>query len=207
MKLGSLESQDASLTAREKEIISRSRRAGARPRTLREEKRRHRTRRTAADASIVQGVVHQVGRRIVGQEYMVERLLKACSRWPRSSRRSSRTRQDSDCGTLAETINTSFSEFSLLRTCFCGVVGTQIYEQSNGKFSVKKGRSSPTSFSPTRSIVRGQGAGGADRGNAGKQVTSAERAHAGGAFLVSRHPEPIEQEERIRFRKSRSIVS
>ena len=28
-----------------------------------------------ADASVVNEVVHQVGRRIVGQDYMVERLL------------------------------------------------------------------------------------------------------------------------------------
>ena len=96
---------------------------------------------TAADASIVQEVVRQVGRRIVGQEYMVERLMISLLTGghvllegvPGLARTLT-------VRTLAETINTSFSRIQFTPDLLpADVSGTQIYDQSNGKFSVKKG--------------------------------------------------------------------
>src|ERR1700682_3524965 len=96
---------------------------------------------TAADASIVQEVVRQVGRRIVGQDYMVERLMISLLTGghvllegvPGLAKRLT-------VRTLAKTINTSFSRIQFTPDLLpADVVGTQIYDQSNGKFSVKKG--------------------------------------------------------------------
>ena len=96
---------------------------------------------TAADASIVQEVVRQVGRRIVGQEYMVERLLISLLTGGHVLLEGvPGLAKTLTVRTLAETINTSFSRIQFTPDLLpADVVGTQIYDQSNGKFSVKKG--------------------------------------------------------------------
>src|SRR6202171_3597918 len=96
---------------------------------------------TAADASIVQEVVRQVGRRIVGQDYMVERLLISLLTGGHVLLEGvPGLAKTLTVRTLAETINTSFSRIQFTPDLLpAGVVGTQIYDQSNGKFSVKKG--------------------------------------------------------------------
>ncbi|MEP6857692.1 MAG: AAA family ATPase, partial [Gemmatimonadales bacterium] len=95
----------------------------------------------AADASIVQEVVRQVGRRIVGQEYMVERLLISLLTGGHVLLEGvPGLAKTLTVRTLAETINTSFSRIQFTPDLLpADVVGTQIYDQSNGKFSVKKG--------------------------------------------------------------------
>jgi MoxR-like ATPase len=95
----------------------------------------------AADASIVQEVVHQVGRRIVGQEYMVERLLISLLTGGHVLLEGvPGLAKTLTVRTLAETINTSFSRIQFTPDLLpADVVGTQIYDQSNGRFSVKKG--------------------------------------------------------------------
>src|ERR1700704_1087457 len=96
---------------------------------------------TAADASIVQEVVRQVGRRIVGQDYMVERLLISLLTGGHVLLEGvPGLAKTLTVRTLAETINTTFSRIQFTPDLLpADVVGTQIYDQSNGKFSVKKG--------------------------------------------------------------------
>ena len=95
----------------------------------------------AADSSIVQEVVHQVGRRIVGQEYMVERLMISLLTGGHVLLEGvPGLAKTLTVRTLAETINTSFSRIQFTPDLLpADVVGTQIYDQSNGRFSVKKG--------------------------------------------------------------------
>jgi MoxR-like ATPase len=93
------------------------------------------------DASIVHEVVNQVGRRIVGQEYMVERLLISLLTGGHVLLEGGPgLAKTLTVRTLAETINTSFSRIQFTPDLLpADVVGTQIYDQSNGRFSVKKG--------------------------------------------------------------------
>jgi MoxR-like ATPase len=95
----------------------------------------------AADATMVQEVVRQVGRRIVGQDYMVERLLISLLTGGHVLLEGvPGLAKTLTVRTLAETINTSFSRIQFTPDLLpADVVGTQIYDQSNGKFSVKKG--------------------------------------------------------------------
>ena len=89
---------------------------------------------TAADASIVQEVVRQVGRRIVGQDYMVERLLISLLTGGHVLLEGvPGLAKTLTVRTLAETINTTFSRIQFTPDLLpADVVGTQIYDQSNG---------------------------------------------------------------------------
>ena len=95
---------------------------------------------SAADASSVQEVVHQVPR-IVGQEYMVERLMISLLTGGHVLLEGvPGLAKTLTVRTMAETINTSFSRIQFTPDLLpADVVGTQIYDQSNGRFSVKKG--------------------------------------------------------------------
>ena len=95
----------------------------------------------AADASMVQEVVQQVGRRIVGQDYMVERLMISLLTGGHVLLEGvPGLAKTLTVKTLSETISTSFSRIQFTPDLLpADVVGTQIYDQSNGKFSVKKG--------------------------------------------------------------------
>src|SRR5687767_9764562 len=90
---------------------------------------------------MVQEVVRQVGRRIVGQDYMVERLLISLLTGGHVLLEGvPGLAKTLTVRTLAETINTTFSRIQFTPDLLpADVVGTQIYDQSNGKFSVKKG--------------------------------------------------------------------
>ncbi len=96
---------------------------------------------TAADATVVSEVVREVGKRIVGQEYMVERLLISLLTGGHVLLEGvPGLAKTLTVRTLAETINTSFSRIQFTPDLLpADVVGTMIYDQSNGQFSVKKG--------------------------------------------------------------------
>src|SRR3954462_5556623 len=96
---------------------------------------------TTADARLIQDVSRQVALRVVGQEYMIDRLLislltgghvllEGVPGLPKTL----------TVRTLAETIDTTFSRIQFPPDLLpADVVGTQIYDQSTGKFMVKKG--------------------------------------------------------------------
>src|SRR5213082_3436962 len=110
-------------------------------RTLREERDVSAQTVTAADASIVQEVVQQVGRRIVGQEYMVERLLISLLTGGHVLLEGvPGLAKTLTVRTLAETIDTIFSRIQFTPDLLpADVVGTQIYDQATGNFLIKKG--------------------------------------------------------------------
>src|SRR5580704_14623729 len=93
------------------------------------------------DITVVNAVVSEVGKRVVGQTYMIERLLIGLltgghvllERVPGLAKTLT-------VRTLAETINTSFHRIQFTPDLLpADVIGTQIYDQSNGQFSIKKG--------------------------------------------------------------------
>jgi MoxR-like ATPase len=90
---------------------------------------------------MVQEVVDQVSRRIVGQNYMIERLVISILTGghvllvgvPGLAKTLA-------VRTLAETINTTFQRIQFTPDLLpADILGTQVYDQSNGQFSVKKG--------------------------------------------------------------------
>jgi MoxR-like ATPase len=94
-----------------------------------------------ADAALVQDVVRQVARRVVRQEYMVERL-------PDRPPHRRHVLLEGVPGlaktltvrTLAETISTSFQRIQFTPDLLpADVVGTQVFDQGTGQFSVKRG--------------------------------------------------------------------
>ena len=93
------------------------------------------------DAALVQAVLRQVGKRIVGQEYMVERLLiSLLSGGHVLLEGVPGLAKTLTVRTLAETISTSFQRIQFTPDLLpADVVGTQVFDQSTGSFSVKKG--------------------------------------------------------------------
>jgi MoxR-like ATPase len=89
----------------------------------------------------VRDVMAQVGKRIVGQEYMVERLLISLLTGGHVLLEGvPGLAKTLTVRTLAETISTSFQRIQFTPDLLpADVVGTMIYDQSNGQFSVKKG--------------------------------------------------------------------
>ena len=94
-----------------------------------------------ADSRLVQDVTRQVARRVVGQDYMVERLLI-------SILTGGHVLLEGVPGlakmltvrTLAEAIDTTFQRIQFTPDLLpADVVGTQIYDQPSGQFMVKKG--------------------------------------------------------------------
>jgi MoxR-like ATPase len=90
---------------------------------------------------MIHEVVDQVSRRIVGQNYMVERLVISILTGghvliegvPGLAKTLA-------VRTLAETINTTFQRIQFTPDLLpADILGTQVYDQSNGQFSVKKG--------------------------------------------------------------------
>ena len=94
-----------------------------------------------ADAAIVQEVVVEVGRRIVGQNYMIERLLISILTGGHVLLEGvPGLAKTLAVRTLSETISTIFQRIQFTPDLLpADILGTQIYDQSNGKFSVKKG--------------------------------------------------------------------
>ena len=95
----------------------------------------------AADTALVQNIVRQVGRRVVGQEYMVERLLIGLLTGGHVLLEGvPGLAKTLTVRTLAETISTSFQRIQFTPDLLpADVVGTQVFEQATGTFSVKKG--------------------------------------------------------------------
>src|SRR6187397_797232 len=94
-----------------------------------------------ADTSIVQGVLQEVARRVVGQEYMVERLLISILTGGHVLLEGvPGLAKTLTVRTLAETIDTTFQRIQFTPDLLpADVLGTQVFDQSTGQFSVKKG--------------------------------------------------------------------
>ena len=95
----------------------------------------------AADAALVASVLQQVGRRVVGQDYMVERLLIGLLTGGHVLLEGvPGLAKTLTVRTLAETIRTSFQRIQFTPDLLpADVVGTQIFDQSTGRFTVKQG--------------------------------------------------------------------
>ena len=95
----------------------------------------------SADAALVQGVVRQVARRVVGQDYMVERLLIGLLTGGHVLLEGvPGLAKTLTVRTLAETISTTFQRIQFTPDLLpADVVGTQVFDQATGQFSVKKG--------------------------------------------------------------------
>ncbi len=96
---------------------------------------------SAADTALIQGVMEQVRRRVVGQEYMVERLLISLLTGGHVLLEGvPGLAKTLTVRTLAETIHTTFQRIQFTPDLLpADVVGTQIYDQSTGQFVVKRG--------------------------------------------------------------------
>jgi MoxR-like ATPase len=94
-----------------------------------------------ADARLIQDVSRQVGLRVVGQEYMIDRLLISLLTGGHVLLEGvPGLAKTLTVRTLAETISTTFSRIQFTPDLLpADVVGTQIYDQSTGQFMVKKG--------------------------------------------------------------------
>ncbi|MBV9880448.1 MAG: AAA family ATPase [Gemmatirosa sp.] len=95
----------------------------------------------AADAALVQGVVRQVARRVVGQDYMVERLLIGLLTGGHVLLEGvPGLAKTLTVRTLAETIRTTFQRIQFTPDLLpADVVGTQVFDQTTGQFTVKRG--------------------------------------------------------------------
>jgi MoxR-like ATPase len=96
---------------------------------------------SSADARLIQDVSRQVALRVVGQEYMIDRLLISLLTGGHVLLEGvPGLAKTLTVRTLAETIATTFSRIQFTPDLLpADVVGTQIYDQSTGKFMVKKG--------------------------------------------------------------------
>jgi MoxR-like ATPase len=96
---------------------------------------------TSIDSRLVQDVVRQVARRVVGQDYMVERLLISLLTGGHVLLEGvPGLAKTLTVRTLAETIDTSFQRIQFTPDLLpADVVGTQVYDQATGNFLVKKG--------------------------------------------------------------------
>ena len=95
----------------------------------------------AIDTSLVQGVLQQVARRVVGQEYMVERLLISLLTGGHVLLEGvPGLAKTLTVRTLAETIHTTFHRIQFTPDLLpADVLGTQVFDQSRGTFTIKRG--------------------------------------------------------------------
>jgi MoxR-like ATPase len=95
----------------------------------------------AADSRLINDVTRQVARRVVGQEYMIDRLIISLLTGGHVLLEGvPGLAKTLTVRTLAETIDTTFSRIQFTPDLLpADVVGTQVYDQSTGKFSVKQG--------------------------------------------------------------------
>jgi MoxR-like ATPase len=93
------------------------------------------------DHTLIQQVLDQVARRVVGQDVMVERLLISLLTGGHVLLEGvPGLAKTLTVRTLAESVHTTFSRIQFTPDLLpADVVGTQIYDQSSGTFSVKKG--------------------------------------------------------------------
>ena len=94
-----------------------------------------------ADTSLMREVVEQVGLRIVGQNYMIERLVISILTGGHVLLEGvPGLAKTLAVSTLAETISTKFQRIQFTPDLLpADILGTQIYDQSTGQFSIKKG--------------------------------------------------------------------
>ncbi len=93
------------------------------------------------DTALVNAVISEVGKRVVGQHYMVERLLVGLLTGGHVLLEGvPGLAKTLTVRTLAETISTTFQRIQFTPDLLpADVIGTQVYDQSTGQFSVKKG--------------------------------------------------------------------
>src|SRR5215208_4933753 len=96
---------------------------------------------SSADARLIQDVSRQVALRVVGQNYMIERLLISLLTGGHVLLEGvPGLAKTLTVRTLAETIATTFSRIQFTPDLLpADVVGTQVYDQATGNFLVKKG--------------------------------------------------------------------
>src|SRR4029079_5370799 len=96
---------------------------------------------TAADSKLVQDVARQVARRVVGQDYMVDRLLISLLTGGHVLLEGvPGLAKTLTVRTLAETIATTFQRIQFTPDLLpADVLGTQVYDQRSGQFNIKKG--------------------------------------------------------------------
>jgi MoxR-like ATPase len=96
---------------------------------------------SSADARLIQDVSREVALRVVGQQYMIDRLLISLLTGGHVLLEGvPGLAKTLTVRTLAETIATTFSRIQFTPDLLpADVVGTQIYDQSTGQFMVKKG--------------------------------------------------------------------
>jgi MoxR-like ATPase len=94
-----------------------------------------------SESRLVQDVSKEVARRVVGQEYMVERLLISLMTGGHVLLEGvPGLAKTLTVRTLAETIDTTFNRIQFTPDLLpADVVGTQVYDQATGNFLVKKG--------------------------------------------------------------------
>jgi MoxR-like ATPase len=95
----------------------------------------------AADAALVQNILEQVARRVVGQEYMIERLLIGLLTGGHVLLEGvPGLAKTLTVKTLAETIHTTFQRIQFTPDLLpADVIGTQIFDQHTGEFRPKHG--------------------------------------------------------------------
>jgi MoxR-like ATPase len=93
------------------------------------------------DISLAQTVARQVAKRVVGQDYMVERLLISLLTGGHVLLEGvPGLAKTLTVRTLAETVRTSFHRIQFTPDLLpADVIGTQVYDQSNGQFTIKRG--------------------------------------------------------------------
>ena len=94
-----------------------------------------------ADTALVNSIVEQVAKRVVGQEYMVERLLVGLLAGGHVLLEGlPGLAKTLTVKTIAEAIQTSFQRIQFTPDLLpADVLGTQVYDQASGGFRVKKG--------------------------------------------------------------------
>jgi MoxR-like ATPase len=95
----------------------------------------------AADTELVQNILEQVGRRVVGQDYMVERLLIGLLTGGHVLLEGvPGLAKTLTVKTLSETIHTTFQRIQFTPDLLpADVIGTQIFDQQTGQFRAKMG--------------------------------------------------------------------
>ena len=93
------------------------------------------------DTALVSAVISEVGKRVVGQNYMIERLLVGLLTGGHVLLEGvPGLAKTLTVRTLAETISTTFQRIQFTPDLLpADVIGTQVYDQSTGRFSVKQG--------------------------------------------------------------------
>jgi len=96
---------------------------------------------SGTDSRLIQDVSRQVARRVVGQDYMIDRLLISLLTGGHVLLEGvPGLAKTLTVRTLAETIDTTFNRIQFTPDLLpADVVGTQVYDQSTGKFLVKQG--------------------------------------------------------------------